>query len=72
MQNMRWGIYLPKSSIDFYDYLQPFTAIFHLSVFGLALTLAYLSPDAKGDKLIAVTSWLRRRLYALRSRPEAS
>ncbi len=61
----------PPAGVDFYDYLQPFMAVFHLSMFGLALVLACMSPDAQGDKLILDGSWLRRALSHLSTRSRA-
>lgn len=61
----------PPAGIDFYDYLQPFMAIFHLSMFGLALVLACMAPDAQGSKLIAVNSRLRVAFANFRSRLKA-
>lgn len=55
----------PPTGIDYYDYLQPFMAIFHLSMFALSLVLACMSPDAQGDKIISVNSWLRHMLSRL-------
>lgn len=52
----------PPSGVDFYDYLAPFMAIFHLSINGLALTLACLSPDAQGPNLINVIGWIRQKI----------
>jgi len=48
----------PPAGIDYYDYLQPFMAIFHLGMLGMALVLACMAPDAQGDKLIQVNLWL--------------
>ena len=50
----------PPAGIDFYDYLQPFMAIYHLGMFGLVLALACISPDAEGEHLIAISDWFRR------------
>ncbi|MBN1538163.1 MAG: hypothetical protein JW908_15605 [Anaerolineales bacterium] len=52
----------PPAGVDYYGYLAPFMAIYHLSMFGLALTLACVSPDAEGQNLISVSAWLRRML----------
>ena len=58
----------PPAGIDYYDYLQPFMAIFHLSMFALSLALACMSPDAQDDKTIAINSWLRQMLSHLNPR----
>ena len=58
----------PPPGVDFYDYLQPLMAIYHLSMFGLALSLACLSPDAGGPMVIAVNIWIRHQLSRLRQR----
>jgi len=60
----------PPEGVDYYDYLQPFMTVFHLSMFGLALTLACLAPDAEGSNLIAVSA-LVRRIMAQLSRERA-
>lgn len=52
----------PPAGVDYYDYLQPFMAIYHLSMFALSLVLACMSPDAQGDKIISVNSWFRQLL----------
>ncbi len=52
----------PPPDVDYYDYLQPFMAIFHLATFGLALTLACLSPDENGPQTIAVNYWIKQQL----------
>lgn len=56
----------PPPGVDFYDYLQPLMAIFHLSMFGLALTLACLSADDQGPHTIAVNEWIRDQLSRAR------
>lgn len=56
----------PPAGVDYYDYLQPFMAIYHLGMFGLALALACIAEDSEGDKLIAVGEWLRRHLPRMR------
>ena len=56
----------PPAGIDFYDYLQPLMAIFHLSMLGLALTLACLSEDEAGPHTIGVGEWIRGRLSRAR------
>lgn len=61
----------PPMGVDYYDYLQPFMAVFHLSMFGLALVLACLTPDAQGRRLIAVNSWLRQAILSFRNRRKA-
>jgi len=61
----------PPVGVDYYGYLSPFMAIYHLSMFGLALSIACLSPDAEGDKLIAVSTWLRRLLSRIRPQAKA-
>src|SRR4030065_140720 len=52
----------PPAGGDFYDYLQPLMAIFHLSMLGLALTLACLSGDEAGPHTIAGSEWIRNVL----------
>ena len=50
----------PPLDVDYYDYLQPFMAIFHLATLGLALILACLSPDEEGLQVISVNEWTKR------------
>jgi hypothetical protein len=56
----------PPEGVDYYDYLSPLMAIFHLSMFGLALAFACLSPDDQGPRTIAVNEWVRRQLSRAR------
>jgi len=46
-------------------------AIFHLSIFGLALALACLSPDEQGPNTIAVNDWIRHQLSRMRNLGDA-
>jgi hypothetical protein len=55
----------PPAGIDYYDYLQPLMAIFHLSMLGVALSLACLSVDSQGPNLIDVRGWIARQTSGL-------
>ena len=61
----------PPPGVDYYDYIQPLMAIFHLSIFGLALALACLSPDEQGPNTIAVNDWIRHQLSRMRNLGDA-
>jgi hypothetical protein len=50
----------PPAGVDYYDYIQPLMAIYHLGMFSLALTLACLSPEEQSPGEIDVRAWLRR------------
>jgi hypothetical protein len=51
----------PPPGVDFYTFLSPRMAIYHLSMLGLALALAILSPSAAGADTIAVADWIKSR-----------
>jgi hypothetical protein len=49
----------PPPGVDYYAFLSPRMAIYHLSMLGLALVLACLSPGREGSDTIAVRDWLK-------------
>jgi hypothetical protein len=49
----------PPPGTDFYAFLNPRLGIYHLSMLGLALVLACLSPGSAGPDTIAVADWIR-------------
>jgi hypothetical protein len=51
----------PPPGVDFYAFLSPRMAIYHLSMLGLALALACLSPSSASVDAIAVADWIRTR-----------
>ena len=49
----------PPPGVDYYAFISPRMAIYHLSMLGLALILACLSPVPEGSHTIAIGDWLR-------------
>jgi hypothetical protein len=49
----------PPPGVDFYSFISPRMAIYHLSMLGLALVLACLSPRDERSDTIAAMDWLR-------------
>jgi hypothetical protein len=50
----------PPPGVDYYEFISPRMAIYHLSMLGLALSLACLSPRRETEEAIAVGDWLAR------------
>jgi hypothetical protein len=54
---------VPPPGVDYYAYVSPLLAIYHLGILGLAIVLACMSPaDADVTGSIAVSDWIRCRL----------
>ncbi len=49
----------PPPGIDFYAFFNPHLSIYQLSMLGLALALACLSPGPAGPHTIAVAAWIK-------------
>jgi hypothetical protein len=60
----------PPPDVDFYTFMSPLMAIYHLSMLGLALTLACLSQGEPDADSIAVGDWIKERLPLPRSKTE--
>ncbi len=58
----------PPAGVDFYAFLSPRMAIYHLSMLGLALVLASLSPSSAGADVIAVADGIRSRWVRARQK----
>jgi hypothetical protein len=60
----------PPPGVEFYEYLSPFMAIYHLSMLGLALVLACLSRGGDDSNMIAIGDWVKSNIkgYQLKRR----
>ena len=52
----------PPKGVDFYSYISPLMAIYHLSMLGLALILACLSGSKEDIDIIAVGEWIKSHI----------
>lgn len=61
----------PPEGVEFYTFISPLMAIYHLSMLGLALILACLSASKDDLDMIAVGDWIKSRLsrYQVKTRP---
>jgi hypothetical protein len=57
----------PPPGIELYDYISPFMAIYHLSMLGLALVLACLSPTDDDDNTVDFKAWFGRQSSSIKN-----
>jgi hypothetical protein len=60
---------VPPAGVDFYTFLSPLMAIYHLGMLGLALILACMSSGEPDADTIAVGDWIKERLPLHRFKP---
>jgi|SRR5579859_367278 len=61
----------PPAGVDYYSFVSPRMAIYHLSMLGLALALACLSRGSEDRDSIAVGEWIRSFWLRLANKPKA-